>query len=342
LAIVGVLLHHTRGSPFWRFHGYRGVWVFFVLSGFLITTLALRQEAQLGRLDLRAFAIRRVFRIMPLYYLTLGVYFVAVLVFAVEPRAQSLQEHWAAFVLYSSEFSIFRSGFQVPFAQSWSLGIEEKFYLVWPILAFWLLKQSPYRITVTMGLIGVTAFLTVTSGLWAQMWGSYTDILIGCLLAQLLHERAVYNKLAVLGRSPVAWSLSIALALATLSSGTGTQLGECLYSVLVAAVLVGLVCCERGPMRLLSAGWLMRIGIWSYAIYLTHTLCLDIVGKWLPPGRAGNLLTLPAALLLDLPLVWLLHVYLERPMIEWGRKLSGRVQAKSSRPEVVQESLSSG
>lgn len=322
MAIFGVLLHHTRGAPFWRFNGYRGVWIFFVLSGFLITTLALRQEAKQGQLDLRGFAIRRVFRIMPIYYLTLAAYFIAVCGFALEPNGALLREHLGAFLLYSSEFPIFRSGFQVPFGQSWSLGIEEKFYLVWPLVAFWLLQRSPYRIPVTLGLIATTATLTATSGIWAQMWGSYTDILLGCLLAQLLHERAIYDRLVFLGRSWVAWALSLALGLATLRSAAGGHVAECLYAVLVAAVLTGLVTAERGPSRLLSAKWLMQIGAWSYAIYLTHTFCFDVTGRLMPSGRIGDLLTLPTALLLDIPLVWLLHRYIEKPSIELGRKLS--------------------
>ena len=335
LAILGVLLHHTRGAPFWRFNGYRGVWVFFVLSGFLITTLALRQESQLGRLDLRGFAIRRVFRIMPMYYLTLAAYFIAVCVFALEPNGYRLQEHLGAFLLYSSEFPIFRSGFGVPFGQSWSLGIEEKFYLVWPLIGFWLLRKSPYRLPVTVGLIVTTGALTATSGLWGQMWSSYTDILIGCLFAQLLHTRSTYERFAVLGRNPLAWVLFAALALATLRGTAGGYIGECLYAALAATVLVGLVTSEHGPMRLLSAPWLIQIGVWSYTIYLTHTFCFDLVGPLLPPGRIGNIMTLPAALLLDLPLVWLLHRYVEKPMIELGRKLSS---ATAPAPEKSAES----
>lgn len=154
------------------------------------------------------------------------------------------------------------------------------------------------------------------------MWGAYTDILIGCLLALLLHERATYDKLIILGRSRVTWALSLALALATLRSAAGGHTAECLYAVLVAAALIGLVTCERGPARLLSAPWLMQLGAWSYTVYLTHTFCFDVTGRLMPAGRVGDLLTLPAAVLLDLPLVWLLHRYFERPMIELGRKLS--------------------
>lgn len=330
LAILGVLLHHTRHGPFALLHGYRGVWVFFVLSGFLITTLALRQESQFGQLNIRAFAIRRVFRIMPLYYLTLGVYWVAVLYFGLEANGQGLREHLGAYLLYSSEFPIFFSHFHVPFGQSWSLGIEEKFYLAWPIIAFWLLRKSRYRIAVTVALVGVTAVLTATSGELAQVWGSYTDILLGCLVAQLLHQRKFYERLAFLGRTDVAWLLVLAFGAATVRPGGGSQIEECLYALLAAAVLVGLVTSDSGPVRLLTPKWLVLLGAWSYAIYLTHTLCLEIVSRLVPAGHLGDLLTLPAGLMIILPLCWLLHVSVEQPLIGLGRELSNRVQVSTS------------
>ena len=320
LAILGVLAHHTRNNPFARLHGYRGVWIFFVLSGFLITTLALREESSQGRLDLRAFLIRRVFRIMPLYYLVLLIFVVWVCVFGMEPNGDLLQHHFPSFLLYVSEFPIFLSNFQIPFGQSWSLGIEEKFYLAWPIVGFWLLARSPHRLPVTVALLSVTALLTVTTQVFAQMWGSYTDILIGCLLAQLLHDRATYPTLARLGQPTVAWIAWGILAFATLSGGMGTQIGECLYALLAAVALVTAVTSERGPAALLASSWLVRIGTWSYAIYLIHPIVIDAVGRVLPPGRAEDYLTLPVMLLIALPVCAWLHVHVEKPLISVGRR----------------------
>src|SRR5689334_19149490 len=151
LAIIGVLLHHTRHRPFALVHGFRGVWVFFVLSGFLITTLALREEAREGRLNIRAFMVRRVFRILPLYYLALGTALICVLALGMEHETADLfRRSLASYLFYAPEFPIFLNHFDIPFAQAWSLGIEEKFYLVWPLLAFGLLAHSRYRLAVTV------------------------------------------------------------------------------------------------------------------------------------------------------------------------------------------------
>jgi peptidoglycan/LPS O-acetylase OafA/YrhL len=323
-AILGVLLHHTRDKPFALFHGYRGVWVFFVLSGFLITTLALREEARAGQLDLRAFFIRRVFRIFPLYYLALVAYMLWVFVPGTDPGAERFGDHMANFWLYTPEIPIFFHRFDIPFGQAWSLGIEEKFYLVWPLLAFWLLARSRHRIAVTLALIAVGCLLTARGGWLAQMWGSYTDILLGCLLAQLLHERRYYDRLAVLGKTHYAWLTVAVLAAATLNSGFGTQLGERVYSLVAAATIIALVTNTKGPVAIASLPWLVRVGVWSYAIYLVHPIAFDIVNPLLPDGRLWDVTTLPAMLLLTLPVCWLLHVTIEKPLIAVGRRLARR------------------
>ena len=323
-AMSGVLLHHTRNAPFGRLHGFRGVWLFFVLSGFLITSLALREEDKAGRLNVRAFAIRRIFRIMPLFYLALGTYVGWACILDMEGHADLLQRYFLSYVLYCPEFPIFRSRFTMPFGQAWSLGIEEKFYLLWPPVAFWWLARSKHRVPLTLGLLGVAAGLTAMNGSLAQMWGSYTDILIGCLLGLLLHNRTAYDHLRVLGRSEVACGVLALLGVAALSRLTGTHLGERLFSVTAAAAIGALVTNAGFPAAVASTSWLVRLGAWSYVIYLTHPIVFDALGSVVPVGRLGDCLTLPLTLAVDLPLCWLLHTRVEQPLIELGRRLALR------------------
>ncbi len=120
--------------------GAKGVVVFFVLSGFLITTLALREEERTGRLSLGAFFLRRAFRLLPLYYLVLGV------TSAPPPSSgQGTAEHAVpsprrcryAWYLQEAPFFpllVFAEG-RLPFFHAWLLGVEEKFYLLWPLSA---------------------------------------------------------------------------------------------------------------------------------------------------------------------------------------------------------------
>jgi len=162
----------------------------------------------------------------------LAAYFVWACVFGMENNGDLLRHYLPNYLLYCPEFPIFHHNFTVPFGQAWSLGIEEKFYLIWPLLAFWWLARSRYRAEVTVGLLAVTAGLTAANGLMAQMWGSYTDILIGCLLALLLQERAIYKYFRWLGRTEVTCAVLVLLGVALLSRFTGNpDRGEILRPV---------------------------------------------------------------------------------------------------------------
>ncbi len=299
--------------------------VFFVLSGFLITTLALREEAQIGQLNIRAFAIRRIFRIMPLFYMALAVYLLWACVFGMEPDGQLLWHNLLNYMVYCAEFPIFRHNFSLPFSQSWSLGIEEKFYLLWPLLGFWWLARSPQRVNVTLVLLVAMISLTAVNGPLAQMWGSYSDILIGCLLAQLLQERVTFNYFSWLGRSEVTWAVLALFGFVLLNRITGTQLGERVFSATAALAIAALVTNRGFPAAFASQISLVRIGAWSYAIYLTHPIVFDVFGRLLPNGRPGDYLTLVGTLAVDLPLCWLLHTRVEKPLIALGRRLAERL-----------------
>jgi peptidoglycan/LPS O-acetylase OafA/YrhL len=326
-AIIGVLLHHTRHSPFGRLHGFRGVWLFFVLSGFLITTLALREEERTGAFNLRRFAIRRVFRIMPLFYLSLLAYLLWACVLGMEPNGGMLLRSLASYVVFCPEFPILHSHFTIPFGQAWSLGIEEKFYLLWPLFAFVWLAHSRYRIMLIASLLAGMLFFTATSIEYAQIWGSYCDILIGCLLAFLMHDRRGYERLRILGRTDLTTCfVLLVLAAATLGRLTGTQLGERWFSLAGAGAIAALITNTGFPNRLASHRWLKSVGLWSYAIYLTHPIAYDFWNRLLPPGRVGDYLSLVLTCATDFPLCWVLHTWIEKPMIGVGRRATLRLE----------------
>ena len=123
-----------------RANGWVGVQLFFVLSGYLITTLLLREEAAHGRVDLRAFWARRVLRIWPLYYLTLFLTFVLLPVWTGEAGTAGGRVLWArhapAFFTFGGNWSMAFLGPVGHDSQSvlWSVCVEEQFYLVVPLI----------------------------------------------------------------------------------------------------------------------------------------------------------------------------------------------------------------
>ena len=134
LAVAGVVWHHAGdrglGPPIAQ-RGFLGVDLFFVISGFLITRLLLREQQSLGRIHLRAFFARRALRLMPLYYLVLLV--MAVLLGLVWPGAPMAEAYFRDLPYYAT----YTSNWIVPgtiLALSWSLALEEQFYLTWPLV----------------------------------------------------------------------------------------------------------------------------------------------------------------------------------------------------------------
>ena len=145
VAVILVFTGDVAYRDFWGSFGGDGVTMFFVLSGFLITTLALREEERRGRLSLSSFYIRRFFRIYPVYFGILALYCVLIFGLGFVPDRRELFEEQLPYYLFGfPEYRFFdiQGGIEAgaPYAGAWSIGIEEKFYLVWPVLGFALLR----------------------------------------------------------------------------------------------------------------------------------------------------------------------------------------------------------
>ena len=140
LAVLAVVLFHLDFD--WMAGGYLGVDVFFVLSGFLITTLLIREWAKHGRIDLRRFWVRRARRLLPAMFVVLGAVALFALLVATPEQLGDIRRQGLASLVYltnwaraSSGAGYFDSfGSKSPLEHYWSLAIEEQFYLVWPLI----------------------------------------------------------------------------------------------------------------------------------------------------------------------------------------------------------------
>jgi len=137
IAVIGVVLYHLD-LP-WLPGGFLGVDVFFVLSGFLITTLVLEEIERTGRLSLRAFYLRRARRLLPALLLVLAVMSLLAVVMLPEELAELRRDVVGALLYVSnwtyvfSDQSYFEAAGRPPLLQHlWSLAVEEQFYVVWP------------------------------------------------------------------------------------------------------------------------------------------------------------------------------------------------------------------
>lgn len=340
LRAVSVLLVFTTHLDvlFWdRLHGNTGVTVFFVLSGYLITTLCLREEAASGRLDLASFYVRRVFRIYPLYVVVLALYSVLILALGMaSDRRAAFLDSLPYYLGFLPEQALLAStGVEPPFSGAWSLGIEEKFYFVWPLLGFVVLAGRFVPRVVTLLALGTVFAAAPAVGTVGHLVTPYALIAMGCVAGLLLHDPRWYARLAVLGRPRVLGCLIVSVLVIQVTV-PWIQLGRPLYvayGLPVAALLVGLVVTRTSAPTRLSARPLVFLGRISYAFYLTHNFAINGAQSALPGTDVAQGVVAPAlALVVAIALAWLLHVTVEKPLIRVGHRLARRRKELRSVP----------
>jgi peptidoglycan/LPS O-acetylase OafA/YrhL len=294
VAILLVLVCHVGGSDllqFDRFHalGSAGVEMFFALSGFLITSLLIEERGRTGRVSLRNFYGRRARRLFPALALLLA----AALVVRTIVGGAFAPSVWPA-IVYAANWAQIRGTDLGALDPTWSLSIEEQFYLVWPLaflaVARW--RNGPLLVAS----LGITGSLIVRFAVGGQRayFGSDTQaasLLVGCVLAILMHRTL---------RSP-AWHPIVPAALAGSSLifllCDGRWVGDVVVPTVVpllTCVAIWLVCGTRAGIL----GWepLRYVGRRSYALYLWHLPCIFLMGRWLGVSLGSGLLAICAAL----------------------------------------------
>jgi peptidoglycan/LPS O-acetylase OafA/YrhL len=289
MAVLAVLASHA----FPRAHGgFLGVDVFFVLSGYLITSLLIAERARTGRIDFVGFYRRRVARLAPAYLLMLVVALPIMLgplrdgVLIPVPAAVAITAvygaNWAAVV------NIDTLG---PIQHTWSLSIEEQFYLLWPIsfLALSRGRRSMFRwlaVAITAVVLLRAVGRLATNGIWPYV-ATFTHcdgLLAGAVLAIWLGRRTTTDADRRLAR-PVAWGGVVVLAglmewLSVQSTATYT-VGLTVAVVATVGIVWHLVIGPAGlMMRLLTLRPLVGIGRISYGLYLYHMPIFQLVQSW--------------------------------------------------------------
>jgi len=348
ISVLMVISVHLKYPQVWNLSGHLGVRIFFILSGFLITTLALREEARRGYLSVGGFMIRRAFRIFPLYYLTLLLYLGVIFAGGREEQKQAIVGMLPALAFYYPEVPYFYEWFaSPPFDHAWSLGIEEKFYLIWPLIMFVLLRGvRATRLTVA---IAATLFFAVVPLVFpAALAGClhpYTHILLGCVLAFLLHDRRWFDRMRFLATPAVR--LALALLMIAIQFRTAgmiqTDRGGLWvfgYSLVATALLGSLVMSDGTLPRLLSYRPLALIGSLSYGIYLIHMFAVSAAQK-IADRLPGEYLRIAVAYVIASALAiagaWVLSRTIERPMIRLGRRLGERWMDRVRKRDTVMD-----
>ena len=300
LAVLAVIAYHD--SYAWAKGGFLGVDLFFVLSGFLITTLLVVEFRRASTIRLSDFWARRARRLLPALLLVLA--FVAVYThFGVVPwERNGVRNDMFASLFYVANWRFIfdqQGYFQLfsaasPLRHMWSLAIEEQYYLVWPLVVLACLRVGRGSARVLGLVCGAGAVASIVamrmrfhpgdpSGAYYATDARAHTLLIGALLALgLLAWKPNARARRALAALAIP-ALLVVLVAAHRASGTGSAYyhgGSALFAVVVAVVIAGVL--QPGPLASLLAwrplAWIGRI---SYGLYLWHWP-IDV---WLVPAR---------------------------------------------------------
>jgi peptidoglycan/LPS O-acetylase OafA/YrhL len=274
LSVLGVIGHHVCARYLltgFVTRGFLGVWVFFAISGFLITTLLLRERVRYGEISLRRFYAKRSLRIFPLYYTVLTAY--VLMVFVVQrhqPAGQQFFQHLPYFATYTSNWFV-PVGPHVIFYFAWSLATEEQFYTVWP----WIEKFVPSG-AVGVVLILIFLHLLPKAGLFSSI---SVPLCFGVLLAHALHRRQSFALLARLlypRYMVVVWLGLFVFLVALWPALVPAPLQEVLMSIAIVLLVGSCVIREDHALApFLRLKILASCGTVSYGMYLMHMLCIN-------------------------------------------------------------------
>ncbi|HEX5686495.1 MAG TPA: acyltransferase [Ideonella sp.] len=325
LAVMAVVWHHSHPGVAWlpaSANGFLGVDLFFALSGLLITTLLLREQAMHGQISLTNFYARRALRIFPLYYALLAL---LTLYFVWAPESPQRGAFLAALPFHASYLSNWIQPDSL-MAISWSLSTEEQFYLVWPpllvllgtwalpwLLAFLLLNQA-----VNFGwLDGWLRSMGMPYESLDILQATFTPIVLGVLLAFALQNDRAHAWLRRLLTPRSLWVL--VLAGVVLLNWPGSLRGWPRLGLhLVITLLLGALVMNPGHVLVRSLQWrpLAYVGTVSYGIYLLHKPALDVARRLLhmlaidsPLGLFG------LGLLLSVGVAAISYRYFESPLL---------------------------
>ena len=330
IGVIAVVWFHVGGPHALAIlnHGNKGVDLFFALSGFLITSLLLREYAATGGMDLRSFYLRRALRIFPLYYLVLALY--CVLVFATEAGSPRAAQFWAslpAFLTYTSNWFVSlddsAGGEGVIFYFAWSLATEEQFYLFWPalmMLLFWLTRRhwtAAFAALLLLGLQVMSKAGDTDASLGLLVFSSLAPaILLGAMFAVLLHHKGSFQLLwPVLGHHWMP-ALVLLVLLACLQFEADGLLTRFVMAVFVASVALR----EDSVLHpVLTWKPLVFVGSISYGIYLMHMLAANVVRRIV--GHPTGIDVFIGTLLLVLVMASLSFRYFERPILRLKDRL---------------------
>jgi peptidoglycan/LPS O-acetylase OafA/YrhL len=322
----------------WCRGGFVGVDVFFALSGYLITSLLVAEYRATSRIELRNFYARRARRLLPAGVLVLAVtsFFALAFLTPQEMTFAGRAARWAGLYVSNVFFDHSASDYFAPDVEgnpllhTWSLGLEEQFYLLWPMLIL-VAHRGPHRTQRLVGILSAAIVLSFACSVYAtnlaptfafyELPARGWEFAAGGLLALLPVSKIPGSSGWAVGFGLIGLAVILG-ACVVVKGGAGFPGWIALFPVAgtLAILLAGAKAPRRGTAILLSAAPLQFVGARSYAWYLWHWPFLVFAGILVPGITLSGRLLAAAASLFAASLTFR---FVERP-IRWNRRLSSQ------------------
>ncbi|MFT4163906.1 MAG: acyltransferase family protein [Microlunatus sp.] len=330
VAVALVLLYHAGVPPFSG--GYVGVDVFFVISGFLISSHLLQALERDGRVNLPQFYARRARRILPASFVVIVVTVIAAVMVVPPLSLPGVLQDALATTLYVPNiwFALQDTDYLADHAASplqhyWSLGVEEQFYLLWPLLLWGLVRLTRGRPTPTaygIGALAAVSFLACVIVTWQHQPIAFFllptrawELLVGALVgaAVLKFRPRCPELLAAVG----GWAGAAAILAAGLLFDDQTVFPGTAVALPVLGTALVIWCgtySARGGPTVLALRPLQRVGLISYSLYLVHWPLLIVPKMALGGGPLPMWAFVLLGIVIAVPAAWILHRFVEQPL----------------------------
>jgi peptidoglycan/LPS O-acetylase OafA/YrhL len=318
ISVLLVVSAHSGINPI--IPGGLGVTIFFFLSGYLITTLMLTESEHRGDIAILSFYVRRIFRLAPALLITLVVAY-SLTYFGALPGRITVDALTAQLLYFANYYSIFfdHSGNNMPAGTGilWSLAVEEHYYIFFPLVMTLFVKNTlrPH----TIGIVFIITCLAILA--WrvhlVQLPQYFTDrtylasdtridsIIYGCLMAVLVNPLRVADRSE--NMSLLQWtlfSMGIGLLLLALIYRNPVFRETFRYSLEGIALLpifyFAILFHDNVIFRHLNSVWAIRIGTYSYVIYLIHQIIIFAIVKNAPFVDKNRFVIFPVVLIISI------------------------------------------
>jgi peptidoglycan/LPS O-acetylase OafA/YrhL len=348
-------LEFTHHVPFiWGgiFDGATGVFIFFVISGYLITSLLLQEHEKRGSISLRGFYFRRATRILPPLYLYVGV----LLVLGLAGRLAIIKLDIISALFF---FHDYVPSFMWPLEHFWSLSIEEQFYLLWPFLLVYCLRRPGFEGRLKAGKFAIAIIIVsplirvfdVTFARHTFLNNNYSfhahadSLMFGCLIA-LLQGSPAFERFYAFA-TKIWWIPPVVILLSDILGARFQNYWEFPVGLTLCGIAISLflLWCIRNPSsavgRVLNSRPIAHIGVLSYSIYIWQTFFLNFDNKSVFGPSLKLLYTFPFSWLAIFIAAELSYNVVEKPSLRLRNYLIRKFDLYAIKRQTRQTSMSS-